>query len=292
VSTETTPSFSVVIPTLGRSESLQKTLESVLGCDPAPTEILVVDGDGSSFGDIHDAKLRVTCVACERGLTRQRNHGMRVASGDVVVFLDDDVVVPPDAFGMLADSYGDPGVVGATGRVIEPTAGRVLTKEGRIRRFLIGGGAEGGFTRFGYPRRAVDPDRPRAVEFMQGCFMSARLDAAREVGFDESLPGYALAEDEDFSFRLSRKGELRYDPRIVIVHMNMGFLSKDQRAFGRDVVVNRTYLFRKNFEQTPLARVQFCLFIGMLFVHRAINREWAGMRGLLDGSLMAWRSRR
>ena len=37
--------FSVVIPTLGRPEILRRTLTSLAGCEPAPAEVLVVDGD-------------------------------------------------------------------------------------------------------------------------------------------------------------------------------------------------------------------------------------------------------
>ena len=46
---------------------------------------------------------------------------------------------------------------------------------------------------------------------MPGCFMSARREAA-SVRFDEKLGAYALAEDEDFSYRLSRRGRLVYLP--------------------------------------------------------------------------------
>ena len=56
--------------------------------------------------------------------------------------------------------------------------------------------------------------------------------------------------------------------------------------------MNRTYLFRKNFERTPLARLQFAGMVLVLVAHRAVNREWAGVRGLIDGSVEAWKSRR
>ena len=114
--------------------------------------------------------------------------------------------------------------------------------------------------------------------------MSSRRDAATEVRFDEHLGGYALAEDEDFSYRLSRLGRIRYVPDIVVEHRKLGFGSQDSRPFDRRVVVNRAYLFRKNFPQTPLARVQFFFFVLGLIGHRLINREWRGARGLLDGA--------
>jgi len=126
---------------------------------------------------------------------------------------------------------------------------------------------------------------------MSGCFMTARRDIAERIGFDEDLPGYGLAEDEDFSYRLSRVGRIRYLPDAVVEHRKIGFRSHDSRDFGRLVVVNRAYLFRKNFERTPLARVQFALLVLVLLAHRLVNREWRGAAGLVDGAREAWRTR-
>ena len=63
----------------------------------------------------------------------------------------------------------------------------------------------------------------------------------------------------------------------------MGYSSKDSREFGRLVVQNRWYLFRKNFRQTPLARLQFALLLALFVVHRVVNREWRGALGVVEG---------
>jgi GT2 family glycosyltransferase len=211
----------------------------------------------------------------------------------VVVFLDDDTAVDPGIFRALARAYRDPAVVGASGRVVEPELRRVGNMRSRWRRLLPGGGHEGGFTRYGYPRWLQDDGRERDVEYMLGCFMSARRELAARVGFDEHLTGYALAEDEDFAYRLSRLGRLRFVPDAVVVHRVVDAgrkLSPERmREFNRMVVVNRAYLFRKNFRATRLARIEFALLVGVFMAHRAINGEWAGVRGLAEGALEAWR---
>ena len=231
-------------------------------------------------------------LVSEPGLTRQRNRGIDEVAGDVVLFLDDDVVLlTEDFFARLTDAYLDDSVVGVTGRVIETSGRRFGGKVSPLRRLLPGGGREGTFTRFGYPRRVQQEDVPLDVEFMQGCLMSARKAMAEELRFDEELPGYGLAEDEDFSYRLSRRGRIRYEPALSLRHENTGFRSRDERAFGRLVVTNRTYLFRKNFRRTLLARMQFAMLIAILVGHRLINREWAGARGLMEGAVTALRGR-
>lgn len=282
--------FSVVIPTLQRPEILRGTLESLLACNPPPTEILVVDADpaGSALGAVDGLRTpeaeppEIHFFQTRPSLTIQRNWGIDKARGDVVVFLDDDVEIDSDLFGRLAEVYRDPTIVGATGRIFEPTPKRLGGPRSRIRR-LLPGGPEGSFTRYGYPRYLVDESTERDVEYMLGCFMSATRQAAAEVRFDEHLAGYALAEDEDFSFRLSRLGRIRYVPDVVVYHRKLGFSSKDTREFGRLVVTNRWYLFRKNFRQTRLARAQFALLLAALVVHRVANREWRGAQGLLEG---------
>ncbi len=289
--------FSVVIATKGRPDDLRSTLESVERLDPAPHEVLVVDGDESRSAE------PVAAAAAARGgaavpsylhtapgLTLQRNRGVERVTGDVVVFLDDDVDADPRLLSVLERGYGDAAVVGATGHVIEDAPRRFGNKQSLARRLLLGRG-EGTMTRFGYPRRLQDIESERDVEFMQGCLLTVRREAAAELRFDERLTGYALLEDEDFSVRLSRTGRVRYLPDAVVRHKNTGMTSSAVRGFNRDVVVNRTYLFRKNFRRTPPARAQFAGLILVLVAHRVVNREWAGVRGLVEGSAQAWRAR-
>ena len=283
--------FSVVIPTLERHDVLRRTLQALVDSDPPPDEVILVDAAPdlaarnvvSSLGHHPNRRPRLIHVPSETGLTVQRNHGIDKAKGEVVVFLDDDVTFQPDVFARLAAAYADPGVVGATGRIVEPDGGRIGAPGSSVRNWLLGRGREGEFTRFGYPRYIRNVDIARDVEYMLGCFMSARLEAAKEVRFDEAMRGYALGEDEDFSYRLSGLGRIRYVPDLVVHHHKLGFASKDARVFNKLVVRNRAYLFRKNFSRSRKARVQFALFLGVLLAHRLLNREWPGALGVLEG---------
>ena len=44
-----------------------------------------------------------------------------------------------------------------------------------------------------------------------------------------------------------------------------------------------------NFPRTLRARLGFAGLIAMLFGHRTVNRDWQGMRGLVDGLRDVWR---
>jgi len=255
-------------------------------------ETIVVDGDESGSAEPVASAAGVRYARSRPGLTAQRNAGLDVAEDDVVVFVDDDTDLDPALFRALADGYRDPAVVGVTGRVVDRDLRRFGNMRSRWRRLLPGGGREGSLTPYGYPRRIQDETRERDVEYMLGGLMTARLDAARSIRFDESLTGYGLLEDEDFSYRLSRSGRIRFLPSASVIHRNVAGAGKLSREFNRTVALNRTYLFRKNCRRTPLARLQFAMLIAVLAVHRAVNGEWAGVRGLLEGSVEAWRQRR
>jgi GT2 family glycosyltransferase len=218
------------------------------------------------------------------GLPRQRNRGIDEARGELVVFTDDDCILRPGLFAALASAYEDPAVVGATGRVVEPRDRRIGSDdESWLRWLVLGGGRQGTMTSFGFRRPIVDVQRPRAVQYMPGALMSARRRSRAEVRFDEALSGYALGEDDDFSYRLSRRGPIRYVPEAIVDHLALGTRTMDRREQDRLVIVNRTYLYRKNFAGTVRGRIGFLALIGVIFAHRVLNREWRGVRGLLDG---------
>lgn len=227
-----------------------------------------------------------------RGASVQRNVGLDAASGDVVVFTDDDAVLDPGLIGVLRDVYSEPTVVGATGRVVQDAYRSFGNQRSGVRRLLTGGGRDGSMTSYGYPRHVQDEDHYHDVEFMQGCLMSVRRDVARDVGFDCSLGGprgVALLEDEDFSYRLSRRGRVGYFPEAVVHHRAAGFRARDPRFYSRLIVLDRAYLLAKNFAPTPLTLVKFVLLVAVFFAHRIVNREWRGVVGLAEGLLEARR---
>jgi GT2 family glycosyltransferase len=288
--------LSVVIVTRARPQSLHDTLASLARCDPPPDEVVVVDGDeqrtAKAVAAEHDAGAgaRVRYLDGVFGLSRQRNAGLDSAAGDLVLFCDDDVDVSPGALGHVLRAFErDPGVVGVTGQVIDPAARRLGSAQSTLRRRLPAPRRQGTMAACGFPRRLVTLDRPRDVEFLHGCFMAARRDLAAEVRFDERLTGYALGEDEDFGYRLSRRGRVRYVPDALVIHKSTGFRSMDQREFNRRLVINRAYLFRKNLSPTLRSRIWFAAMVAVLALHRAVNREWRGVLGLVEGSLLALR---
>ncbi|MEO8361012.1 MAG: glycosyltransferase [Vicinamibacteria bacterium] len=93
-----TPRISVVIATYNRPESLRHLLTQLAAqtMESSDFEVVVVDdGSRTSLPEI-SVPYRLTVIRQEnQGAAAARHHGAEAAVGDVVMFIDDDMEVPP-----------------------------------------------------------------------------------------------------------------------------------------------------------------------------------------------------
>jgi GT2 family glycosyltransferase len=104
---------SIAICTRNRGDRLLPALRSALSAGPCH-ELLVLDQsqDGATQDALRPFSERVRYVRLPGagGLSAARNHAMREARGELVVFVDDDCEVPPGFVGMMAQGFGEPEV--------------------------------------------------------------------------------------------------------------------------------------------------------------------------------------
>ena len=104
------PPVTVVLCTRDRADQLAAALESVRALDYARLEIIVVDNAPTTsatadhLNTIEDPRLRIVTEP-RAGLSRARNTGLRHATGQIVAFTDDDVVVDPDWITRMVDGF-------------------------------------------------------------------------------------------------------------------------------------------------------------------------------------------
>src|SRR5215472_10479248 len=91
------PRVSVIIPTKNRSEDLRLTLEGLAIQSRKPDEIIIVDQSPIPSLRLSDFPIPITYIHDLRisGAATARNVAMDQASGEIWLFLDDDVILEP-----------------------------------------------------------------------------------------------------------------------------------------------------------------------------------------------------
>lgn len=288
------PRLTIAIPTFGRDAVLVDTLREVLDRrDPAEMEVLVVDQTPE-----HDAAAAAALAAWEAAgavrrvrlappsLTAARNVALREARGEVVLFLDDDIRVPPGLFREHLRLYADPSIAAVTGQVYNCLDWQHPPP-------------------LDDPRRGTRPHSSVEVEEdarnTSGGNHSVRRAVALAVGgYDERFVAAALAEDLDFSQRLLLAGHrIRYNPAAWIVHLGYprggcGITGNRQWPEWSHSAGLLLYAFRHGFRQR-----NFGHFAWMALRNGPLRREvvrnplrWPGAWwGLARGAAYGWRRR-
>jgi rSAM/selenodomain-associated transferase 2 len=107
------PAVSIIIPVLDEAENISEIIRHIRELDAdGAAEIIVVDGDpeGRSINTIKDECVRT--VISEKGRARQMNRGAALATGDILLFLHADTLLPSNAFGLIQAVMNDKGYVG------------------------------------------------------------------------------------------------------------------------------------------------------------------------------------
>jgi len=102
-------SISAIVPVRDGGAKLRDCLRSLLVCDPSPVEIIVVlDGDFPKDRKVaEEFNLKVLTISKPRGPSAARNLGARSAHGEILCFVDADVIVPSDIFSQFSAAFKD-----------------------------------------------------------------------------------------------------------------------------------------------------------------------------------------
>jgi glycosyltransferase involved in cell wall biosynthesis len=95
-----TPLISIVVPTLNQARFIEQTLASIVGQNWPRTELIVIDGGSTDGTRTIVERYPVTHFVSEsdRGQADAINKGMRLATGDVLAWLNSDDYYLPLAF--------------------------------------------------------------------------------------------------------------------------------------------------------------------------------------------------
>jgi glycosyltransferase involved in cell wall biosynthesis len=119
------PLFSIIITsyTAERLNDIYELLNSIKEQTYLHTEIIfIVERSKDLMDKIHSfgvgnniPNLNVLFYEAERGLSAARNVGIKQANGDIIAFVDDDVLLYPDWAEKMVKAYKDDAIIGVTG---------------------------------------------------------------------------------------------------------------------------------------------------------------------------------
>ncbi|MBO0702261.1 MAG: glycosyltransferase [Candidatus Dormibacteraeota bacterium] len=193
-------SISVVIPTHQRPESLLRVLDALShqeDVDLRRVELVVIcDGiNDPGFDAVQRGwyPMRLQLAQQEQqGPAAARNHGIALSTGQLVVFLDDDVVPGPRLLGVHARAHEDDETLVAIGPLLPPPGHGTpwVQWEGRTVAEQYAAMARGDWE--------VSPR-----QFYTGNASVRRIHLVKAFGFDVTFP---RGEDVELAFRLRDRG--------------------------------------------------------------------------------------
>lgn len=202
---ESTPSISVIVCTYRGSATLVECLDSLSALDYLEVELLLVN-DGS---DTRVSQLVAEYEAVREipiphsGLSAARNVGAAEATGEILVYTDDDCIVEPDWLRWMALPFLRSESVGCAG-------GPNIPPEPENARQAVIAAAPGG------PTHVLLTDTE--AEHLPGCNLAVRKDVFEEVGGFNPIFRTA-GDDVDFCWRVLEAGyELGFHAAAFVWH--------------------------------------------------------------------------
>jgi glycosyltransferase involved in cell wall biosynthesis len=230
------PSVSVVIPVHNGGENFLRCLQALRAADPPPLEsVVVADGDTSGSALMADTfASRVLRTSRRRGPAHARNLGASEARGDVVLFLDADVLIRRDTIGRVAEVFQqDPGLAAVFGSYDDaPAAANFFSQVKNL------------FHHYVHQTASEE-----ASTFWSGCGAIRRTVFLTMGGFDERYTR-PLIEDIELGYRLRREGHrIRLCKALQVKHLKewgaISLLKSDffDRALPwTDLILSRQWL--------------------------------------------------
>ena len=281
--------LSVVIPTYEREEVLLDTVHLLLALDEPPGELVVVDQTTDHQHSTQQAletlrekgKIRWVRLA-EPSIPRAMNAGLKVAQGDIVLFLDDDILPEPGLCSAHILAHQTRTCALVAGRIVQPWQEDDDFSEDRHFHFAS--------------MRPAWTD-----EFMGGNFSVRRDMAVTLGGFDENFVMAAYRFEAEFAHRLrAAGGEIYFEPRACIHHL------QDQqggtRSFGNHLTtsspahsVGAYYFLLKTAGVRAIPRMAERVFRSVVTRHHLKKPWWipvtwiAELRGLVWAMMLCWK---
>ena len=244
---------SVIIPVFNSRERIAACLQAVFRSSFKPLDVIVVD-DGSTDDSAAISRrfpCRVIQLEKQSGPGAARNAGARIASADILFFLDSDILIEPDTLSLIMNSFRDrPEISGLFCSYQKDTipSNFCSTYKNLLHHFIH------------------QTSKEEASTFCGG-FGALTKDAFLSVGgFDES---YTALEDVELGYRLMLAGHRIFlNKRIQVTHCKtyslLGLIKSD--VLNRAIPWTRIMVSKSVFKNDLNTRIHHVISVPVSFL--------------------------
>ncbi len=224
-------SLSVIICTFNREQSVNDVLDSISRQNCIPEEVIIVDAYEKNINYKIPDNLNVRILKSEvKALTYQRNLGINASAGDIIFFLDDDVILEKKYFSSIINVFDNKANsnIGGVGGYITNQWGQdqnigITKRIGRVLHIYDGENAPGKVSTSGIfdeLNTLQSFTGINEVDFLPGCSMAYK----REV-FDDYRPPLEInkygGEDKCFSRMVAQSWKLCIAGDAKLQHLSV-----------------------------------------------------------------------
>lgn len=261
------PKISIITPSLNQATYIERTIRSVLDQDYPDLEYIVVDG-GSTDGTTEILKKygnRLTWISeKDSGQSEAINKGMRMATGDIIAYLNSDDIYEPGALASVAARFmAEPSLRWLTGkcRIINENGREVRSAITKYKNFLL--------AHYRYRLLLIANPVSQPATFW-------RKEVVEEIGLFD--PAESLIMDYEYWLRIGRK----YHPAIMdesLAAFRIHPTSKTSQ--NRFLMIRQECAISRKYSGSVLINVlhylhAFCMSIAYLMIDAlsSLGKKW------------------
>ncbi|MFB5761723.1 glycosyltransferase family 2 protein [Paenibacillus medicaginis] len=192
--------ISIIIPTYNGLHLLRPCVDAIRNFSDLPYEIIVVDNGSNDGTWAYCEKERIISIwnPDNRGYAAACNMGLKLAAGDHLLLMNNDVTVMPGWLNNLYTALHSSKHVGMVGPVTNYASG--------IQQVETGADSMEAFLRFATGNNRSDPTRWIETERLVGLCLLFRRQLLERVGYLDEIFSGGHYEDDDYCFRVRAHG--------------------------------------------------------------------------------------
>jgi len=272
--------ISVIIPTVGRESDLIEVIQSIEENVIKPFEILIIDQGDIKQKKLINFNLNLKLIKInKKSIAQARNIGIELAKGDIVSFLDDDVILKKNYFKEILESF-------KKYKKVMIVQGKIINYQNKRKNDIFWGLflGPGSVKKSNYIRLTnfenisykSHTDSEQYCMWASGGNMNVRKKVFNYEKFDSKLIRYSSGEDVDFSYRVYKRfgiNSILFQPKARLVHKTTpsGRLARYNFMFMRRVhKIYFTYKHNNNIKKVKTIEYflkQFWYLLGCIIIN-------------------------